>query len=327
MKLLLELSMECEPLARSEAIAAADVLGGRSKVVSQEPGILVIDTRADPIKLADRLGLCHYVSEWLCSCREDELQTRAREVDVEGPIRVRSTKVGEVKVNLAQVTRNVGGTLGASRGVDLHHPRSDIRIVFSKTVHMGRLLGTIDRTAFERRKNRYMPYFYPASLHPKFARALVNLTRTGESAKLLDPFCGTGAILAEADIVGLDAIGTDFSDKMIDGARKNLEHVRAEATLAVCDVGDIVDVVGRVDGVATDPPYGKSTSTKGESISGLYKRAFGAFSKVLDSGSYLAMVVPRVSLLNDSDEFMLLETHDLWVHRSLTRHFCVLRKC
>ena len=326
MKLLLELSMECESLSRSEVVAAADALGGRTKVVVEEPGVMVIDTMADPAALADRLGLCHYVSEWLCSCEEGELRDRASEFDVQGPIRVRSTKVGDVKVDLAAATRLVGDVLGKSRGVDLHHPRSDIRVVFSGNAHVGRLVGAIDRASFEKRKNRYMPYFYPASLHPKFARALVNLTRTGRGARLLDPFCGTGAILAEASLVGLEAIGTDLSEKMISGARKNLDHIGAKAMLAVSDVGGIAERTGRVDGIATDPPYGKSTSTNGEGIPALYKRAFQAFSKILSQGSYLAIVVPRTSLLDDADDFEVLEIHSLWVHRSLTRHFCVLKK-
>lgn len=326
MKLLLELSMECESLARSEAIAAAVALGGEPKVVSQEPGVLIIDTRADPVALAGRLGLCHYVSEWFCSCRESELGARSEEIEVEGPIKVRSTKVGETEADLAAATRLVGAVLGRSKGVDLRSPRSEIRVVFSNSTHLGRLVGAVDRASFERRKNRYMPYFYPASLHPKFARALVNLTRIRCGARLLDPFCGTGAILAEAHLVGLDAVGTDLSEKMVAGAKKNLDHLRAKATLKVADVGDIHAIVGRVDGISTDPPYGKSTSTKGETIPRLYKRAFRAFSEVLDRGSRLATVVPEVSLLDDAQGFRLLETHSLWVHRSLTRHFCVMRK-
>lgn len=326
MKLLLELSMECESLARSEAIAAAEALGGRTKVLHHEPGVVILDTNADPTALARRLGLCHFVSELLSSCDSDGLERHARGIDVDGPIRVRSTKVGETKADLAGATRLVGGIVGKSKGVDLRNPKTDLRIVFSQRAHIGRLVGAVDRSSFEKRKNQHMPFFYPASLHPKFARALVNLTRVREDERLLDPFCGTGAVLVEADMIGLKAVGTDLSEKMILGARKNLDHVKAEATLAVADIGDIRRSVGRVEGIATDPPYGKSTSTQGESIPGLFGRAFKAFSEVLDHGSRLAIVVPRVSLLDKADEFELEETHRLWVHRSLTRHFCLFRR-
>jgi tRNA (guanine10-N2)-dimethyltransferase len=326
-KLLLELSMECESLACSEAVAACESLGSKAKLVDREPGVVILETLADPEALAMRLGLCHFVDEWLFSCTPGDLESCAESVEVEGPIKIRSTKVGELKVDLAGVTKRVGAIVGKSKGVDLHHPRTEIRVVFSKRVHVGRIVKPIDRSSFEKRKNRYMPYFYPASLHPKFARAIVNLSRVRAGEALLDPFCGTGAVLAEAALVGLNPIGSDVSSKMIEGARVNLRHLGLEAALHTCDVGDISKVVGPVSGIATDPPYGKSTSTQGEKIPELYERAFGAFSEILESGSVVAVVVPRMSLLDKIGDFEIEEEHKLWVHRSLTRHFCVARKC
>ena len=324
MKLLLELSMECEPLARAEAIAAASVLGKKPRVVLEEPGILVLDSDADPTRLANRLGLCHYVDRWFGHCSPNELEATACEIDVDGPIRVRSTMVGESSVDLAATSRKLGGIIGQNRGVDLHSPKSDVRVVFSKTVHIGRVEGAVDRPSFERRKNRYMPFVYPASLHPKFARALVNLSMVPDGGRLLDPFCGTGTILAEASMIGLKAAGTDFSEKMILGAGKNLAHLNAKAELHVCDVGKIAQEVGRVDGIATDPPYGRSTTTDGESLSQLYGRALDAFHKVLEKGSRVSIAVPDMRLIEKSKGFRLLENYKLRVHRSLTRNFCVL---
>lgn len=326
MKLLLELSMECESLARAEALSAAEALGGDARVLAEEPGVLVLETKADPVKLAGRLGLCHYVDEWVSSCREDEVDSCARDVDVPGPIRVRSTKVGDRKVDLAGVSRRVGAIVGWSKGVDLHRPASDIRIVFSDKVHIGRGVASIARSSFEKRKNRYMPFVYPASLHPKYARALVNLVRTSSGAKVLDPFCGTGAILAEASMIGMEAIGTDFDERMIEGAGRNLAHVSAKAELRLCDVGEIGRVVGKVDGVSTDPPYGRSTTTDGEGIAGLYARSFSSFSDVLPRKGRVAMATPDMGLVEGLSDFKLVESHALWVHRSLTRNFCVLEK-
>lgn len=326
MNLLFELSMECEPLARSEAIAAASVLGTKPKVVLEEPGVLVLDTNADPSILANRLGLCHYVDKWFGHCTPNELEATACEIDVDGPIRVRSTKVGESSIDLAATSRKLGGIVGQNRGVDLHSPKSDVRVVFSETVHIGKVEGTIDRSSFERRKNRHLPFVYPASLHPKFARALVNLSMVPSTGRLLDPFCGTGTILAEAAMVGLNAVGTDFSERMILGAEKNLAHLNAKAELHVCDVGKISQEVGRVDGIATDPPYGRSTTTDGESLSHLYSRAFDAFHEVVEKGSRVSIAVPDMRLLEKTKGFRLLESHELRVHRSLTRNFCVLQR-
>ena len=325
-KLLLELSLECESLARAEALSAAVALGGKPRIIGEDDGVLMLETAADPSSLASRLGLCHYVSELLASCDRDDIDSCVRDIDVPGPIRVRSTKVGETSADLAGTSRRVGSVLGESKGVDLHHPASDIRIIFSEKAHIGRMIRAIDRPSFEKRKNRYMPYVYPASLHPKYARALVNLTRVPFGGRLLDPFCGTGAIVAEASLIGLHAIGTDLSDKMVEGSRKNLKHVGVDAELRVCDVSDIPGTLGRVRGIATDPPYGKSTSTNGEAIPVLYARSFKAFSEVLDKGSRAAVVVPDKKLLEGAGGFELVESHALWVHRSLTRHFCVLSR-
>jgi tRNA (guanine10-N2)-dimethyltransferase len=325
-KLLLELSMECESLARAEALSAAAALDGKPRIIGKDDGVLMLETAADPSSLASRLGLCHYVSELLASCNNDEIDSCVRDIDVPGPIRVRSTKVGEISVDLAGTSRRVGAVLGESKGVDLHHPASDIRIVFSKKAHIGRMIGAIDRPSFEKRKNRYMPYVYPASLHPKYARALVNLTQVPSGGRLLDPFCGTGAIVAEASLIGLKAVGSDLSNKMVEGARRNLAHLKARAELRVSDVGDILGKIGQVEGIATDPPYGRSTSTNGEKILALYGRAFNAFEDVLERRSRVAIVVPDLELLEGVKGFRLLETHNLWVHRSLTRRFCLLEK-
>jgi tRNA (guanine10-N2)-dimethyltransferase len=324
--LLLELSMECQSLARAEALSAATALHGSPRVVREEPGILAIETEADPEALGNRLGLCHYVNEWLSSCGEGDVEDAAKEINVKGPIRVRSTKIGEKSLDLASTTRKVGAIIGETRGVDLHMPATEIRVIFSEEAHFARVISSIDRSSFERRKNRYMPFVYPASLHPKYARALVNLTEVSVGGRLLDPFCGTGAILAEGSMIGLKAMGTDFSERMIEGSRKNLDHLRLSSDLKLCDVGEIPQTVGRVDGIATDPPYGRSTSTDGERIPELYRRSFDAFSEVLTSGARIATVVPDLDLVRNQEGFRLLESHRLWVHRSLTRNFCVFER-
>lgn len=327
-KLLLELSMECESLARAEAVSAAHALGGRPEVIGSDEGVLVLECRADPVALVSRLGLCHKVSEWLGSTAVGDMDSALERVDVPGPIRVRSTRVGESHrdVDLSSTSRRVGGLLAHGRGVDLHSPASEVRLVFSKKVHVGRLIGPVDRASFEARMNKRLPFHCPVSLHPKFARALVNLTTVPGGGTLLDPFCGTGAIIAEAHFTGLRAIGTDLSDRMVEGARANLGHLGAVADIRVCDVGAIGAAVGEVDGVATDPPYGRSTSTNGEPLGDLYARSFRSIEAVLGRGRRLAMAVADMAFLESAQGFRLIESHPLWVHRSLTRNFCVLER-
>jgi len=327
-KLLFELSGECESLAISEITNASAAIGGSVRDPLVEPGVLAAEVGRDPALLLQRLALCHHVSEWLCSCPPEELGNAVAEIDVPGPICVRSTRIGDShrEMDLAETSRSVGAIMGGGRGVDLESPRSEIRVIVSDSVHVGRLLGSVDRTSFEARKNQNMPFSHPISLHPKFARALVNLTCLPAGGRLLDPFCGTGAIIAESVLVGLDAVGTDLSEKMIEGARRNLNHIGLSAEFHRCDVGMIDSCVKDVDAIATDPPYGRSTSTDGEDVADLIGRALATFAEVLDRGSRVAIVLPEVSLLDSCDAFTVREIHSLWVHRSLTRHFAILQR-
>ena len=328
MKLLLEMSMECESLARSEALSVAGTIGSRASIVSEEPGVLVLDTDADPAELADRLALCHFVSEHLLSSEPGDLLSTVPEMEVPGPIRVHSTRVERAhpEIDLEMVNRKMGDALGRRAGVDIHTPRSEVRVVLSRGASVGRLISRIDRSAYERRKVRHLPFNHPISIHPKFARALVNLTRVDRGGRLLDPFCGTGAVVAEAALCGCEAIGTDISERMVEGAGENLRSLGVDARLHRCDVGAIAEEIGKVDAVATDPPYGRSASTGGEALGSLIARAFRSFADVLDRGSVLALALHDPEIIAKADYFDLLESHQLRVHRSLTRNFCVLRR-
>ncbi len=63
---------------------------------------------------------------------------------------------------------------------------------------------------------------YPAMMIPQIARALIS--KYGKNASLLfDPYCGTGTSLVEANLVGIDAIGTDLNPlaRLISRAKTN----------------------------------------------------------------------------------------------------------
>lgn len=63
-------------------------------------------------------------------------------------------------------------------------------------------------------------------LPPKLAQIIVNLavadTRPKEGELLLDPFCGTGVVLQEAQMMGFDTYGTDLDPRMIEYSQTNL---------------------------------------------------------------------------------------------------------
>jgi tRNA (guanine10-N2)-dimethyltransferase len=133
-------------------------------------------------------------------------------------------------------------------------------------------------------------------------------------------------VLIEAATIGVKAIGTDISPAMIEGCRQNLEHFGLEyEKLEVSDIGSIAEAVGKVDVIATDPPYGRATSTNKEPLAELYARALPAIASVLEKGSRAGVVLPRPCPEN-TGALELVHTHSQKVHRSLSRHYCVFRR-
>ena len=143
---------------------------------------------------------------------------------------------------------------------------------------------------------------------------------------MLDPFCGTGGVLAEAARLGMRAIGGDLLPAMVERSRRALAAVRGRYEVSVADVAEWSDLRARVDAIATDPPYGRSTTTAHEGLESLYRRAFRMFAAGLPPGGYVAIVLPSDRAIRIGEEFLdLVECHSLRVHRSLTRRFCAFK--
>lgn len=63
-------------------------------------------------------------------------------------------------------------------------------------------------------------------LPPKLAQIIINLSGVQTGQTVLDPFCGTGVLLQEALLMGLDAYGTDLEPRMIEYSQANIEWLR-----------------------------------------------------------------------------------------------------
>lgn len=66
-------------------------------------------------------------------------------------------------------------------------------------------------------------------LPPKLAQIIINLARANNSQNqqqkkliLLDPFCGSGVVLQEARLMGLDVLGSDIDERMIEFSKDNM---------------------------------------------------------------------------------------------------------
>ena len=112
---------------------------------------------------------------------------------------------------------------------------------------------------------------------------------------------------------------------MIDGCAENLRHFNvAFERLEVADIGELDDVFGTVDAVATDPPYGRSASTKKEPVIALHERAMENIAEVLSSAAWAGVVLPK--MVRYPTSLSLEDRHSQKVHRSLTREYCLFKR-
>ncbi|MFQ5552499.1 MAG: TRM11 family SAM-dependent methyltransferase, partial [Thermoplasmata archaeon] len=256
----------------------------------------------------------------------EEIEARLPTLDFEGKsfrFRVADSPDGSSHGLEAEL----GGALTATGRVDLDDPDVDLRLVQGRQAFLYAVSAQVDRSNFDARAARNRPFQRPVVLHPRFARALVNLTGVATGETLLDPFCGTGGILMEAFLVGAKPIGADLRKDVIEGCRRNLNHFGMEASLHLSDAGEVAKEVGRVDAIATDPPYGRGATTQGEDLHVLLQRALNAFKDILRPGGPLAIVLPEHAFIDLARRhFILQEWHKVRIHRSLDRYFCLFRR-
>lgn len=334
-RLLVELSAEHPTLPHAEAAAVAALAGGQ--VVERDGFLVQVEAPDDAARLfAERMALAHTVSAhwWTTAATPRVMVPPFGRIDMKGQsfaIRARRMEGAHPELPLQDTVRAAGAILAASGRVDLTAPQVDVRILVGEEAHVGALLGEVDRPSFDRRHPKHRTHFAPVSIHPRYARALVNLAGIRKGDRVADPFCGTGGLLIEAALVGARIYGSDLDPRMVAGTRENMEAAgapTAEAILEARDVGELPELVGApLDAVVSDPPYGRSSTTNQEPMADLYERFFVAAKEALKPGGRLAVISPSETLrAQASRHFRLVESHDQRVHRSMTRHWGVFVK-
>jgi tRNA G10 N-methylase Trm11 len=115
---------------------------------------------------------------------------------------------------------------------------------------LGELLAENARTY---QQHDVKPWRTSSSLPSRLARALINLVAP-PARTILDPFCGTGSILLEAQAVGLTAYGVDSNPRMVGMSRQNLAHFGYPV---LAEIGDALTSSRSADAIITDLPYGR----------------------------------------------------------------------
>jgi len=140
---------------------------------------------------------------------------------------------------------------------------------------------------------------------------MINLAQVDQSAKILDPFCGSGTILQEALLLGYHGlIGSDISKKAIDDTKENLEWLKNSIdrvkgsdlpSLYNLDVRQLSQKIKQVDAITAEPYLGpplKGRESKDQikkiitDLEQLYIDAFKEFDKILNPSGVVVIIFP-----------------------------------
>lgn len=232
-------------------------------------------------------------------------------VELEGTIGAHILKiVKNSRVNLSNPEKTFFGVL------------TDSHFVF------GLKLAEIIPKQFNERGPRRKPFFHPTAMQAKLGRVMVNLAQPKKGDLVLDPFCGTGGMLIEAGLIGCRVVGFDAKPHMLRGGLKNVKHYNVNLEgLSIADARH--PPITKVDCIATDPPYGRSASTLGTNTRLIIEDFLPAVVDILPVGGKICMAAPKTVRIGETAEesgFKHLESHFVYVHRSLTREIVVFEK-
>jgi tRNA (guanine10-N2)-dimethyltransferase len=213
--------------------------------------------------------------------------------------------------------------------VNLKNPeKTFLGILTSEKFIVGLKLAEILPKPFVERRPRKKPFFHPSAMPAKLTRCMVNLAKPKTGELLFDPFCGTGSTLIEAALIGCHVLGFDIQRRMVRGSLKNLAYfnINPEGVI-VADAKN--PPITKVDCVVTDPPYGRSATTLRRTTKQIVEEVLTAVKDMLNEGRRVCMAAPKtlnIGHIGTVLGYKHLESHFVYVHRSLTREIAIFEK-
>ncbi|MBN17072.1 MAG: THUMP domain-containing protein [Candidatus Thermoplasmatota archaeon] len=242
----------------------------------------------------------------------ESISTSFLKLGIDGRVAVRATRSGERVKGWSSrfIAGEIGGKLvEAGYEIDLTNPEIILRVHllattkgfthpddFSSEPVIAWGITIHDGDDWAQRKAPMRPFFKPISLDPKLARAMVNFA-CPNGGRLLDPFCGTGGLLVEGVLCGMDSCGSDLAWPMVVGSRENAQWAVERGGVGHYDVrnGSALNLSetwdNLFDGFAFDPPYGRN-AWKSEDGFDLLSGTLKSCHNIAANGAKLVTLIP-----------------------------------
>ncbi|MFB0522993.1 MAG: DNA methyltransferase [Candidatus Bathyarchaeia archaeon] len=342
-KLFFLLSGEHPTLPLSELRAILEAEGYEYKIQERLPQVLIVKADSESVEAVESRSAMTRVCGlelFNCDATFPSIIDKARATSLEGFIErgesfaVRVRRVGKTAPNIArlELERKIGKAIlnkAESVTVNLTKPqRTFFGVLSGNRFVFGLKMAEIPAKPLIERNPQKKPFFHPSAMAAKLARCMVNLARPKRGDVVLDPFCGTASILVEAGLMGCRVMGFDVQPHMVRGSRQNLLHYGLEPEgMAVADARRLP--LTQTDCIVTDPPYGRSATTLGWNTQQLVEEALSAIKDRLSKDRRICIASPKSIRIGDIGERLGLkhvESHLVYVHRSLTREIAVFER-
>jgi tRNA (guanine10-N2)-dimethyltransferase len=328
MKYLFELSMENPTISKEEILR---LLNTNENL--EDNKILIAEIKTGNTKHFHRLAYTHAAFQLLFSCETEEMSDRIDNFPWQSIyrkdfcVRVHNISLAESEkqyFSQESIEKQLAGKIWhklKDPKVRLSGSETKLHFFFGKKVYCGKLLWKNQKELLKR-KAHLRPALHPSSMHPKLARAAVNLSGIRKGT-LLDPFCGSGGILIEAGVMKIKIEGHDIDGKMLDMAKTNLSHYGIKKfSLKKMNA---TKLNGKYAAIVTDLPYGRNT--KLNDMNKTYTTFFEKAYKCTDS----AVVMLPASLSSSKikgfiGRWKLHKSFTYYLHKSLSKKILVLGK-
>jgi tRNA G10 N-methylase Trm11 len=229
-------------ISATSALVEADNLVIERLGGSIKAGRVVLTLPSDNWSNVKRTITKHYFEHWKHLNRKQTIGASFYDWDIpkKSPTQLLLSIKGELKSHGVSI-RTIPNTNLALNTATSHHNKlglsenkTELIIVrsFNGQVIVAESIGAQNITALAARDQaRPKTDAFVGMLPPKLAQMMLNMSGITKG-RVLDPFCGTGVVLQEALLGGLNAYGTDLSEKMINYSMINLAWITEKYELS-----------------------------------------------------------------------------------------------
>ena len=187
--------------------------------------------------------------------------------------------------------------------------------------YIGKVISITNPLELKKRDLARPEVDYMKVISIRLAKILINICKVKKNGLLLDTFCGSGTILQEALLKGVNVVGLDKDEESISQANKNINWLIKEFKLngkfeiINLDCARLNEKIkdNSVDGVVTEPymgPFIRKLPNLLQAkdlvfeLSNLYDLLLGNLKKVVKKNGRVVIVIPKFRTMENKTVFI-----------------------